>query len=454
MKNNKLIFPVALLFSIVINGCIPAPDVEKSPASHPTIMAIQSTTTIENAISPSPLPDLAKTDSDFPSQTAELPTTATPGITLTADVQTPTDSPQLDLPAPGIITNCLAIKPGSVSELGGSGYIAMEKTLAINSSYLNMTTGERISLPEDWDSSAWNISPDELWLTKFEGTDLLVMSTDGDVKNKIPLSNRWGGWLGNEDLQFYRLLKSENKYSLVVVNFISSQQQEFLPDYPEIYFYISNFPKTYYFPIERYDQTLTRVVYPYILMGDKGEIEEGFRLWDMNNKRVLASMPAIIGFSGPEWAPNDQKFVVHGLPDFPEGYPELYSISRDGEITQLTNMVDYHGAFRDNSYRWSPDGRYLAFWLLIGEPRTENLAVIDTVNRKLVNYCIPGAPLLGENAPIWSSDSKQLAVASYDVDKKKQAVVVDVTQGIAMQIGEDLRPVYWLKSIPAVWFTP
>jgi hypothetical protein len=72
----------------------------------------------------------------------------------------------------------------------------------------------------------------------------------------------------------------------------------------------------------------------------------------------------------------------------------------------------------------------------------------------LRSYISERSVSLGENAPIWSSDSKQLTVAIYGANKEKQAIVVDVTQRIAMQIGEDLRPVYWLNSIPAVWTKP
>src|SRR5262249_23189443 len=119
-----------------------------------------------------------------------------------------------------------------------------------------------------------------------------------------------------------------------------------------------------YFPIEAYDPTLTRVVYPYLKIDQSGqETSEGFRLWDIIGRRTLVDLPALASMTGLVCSDEGSFFAVVALPDFPNGYPELFRVSRNGSIRQLTDLEAFGGDISSNSYSWSHDGRYLAFWL-------------------------------------------------------------------------------------------
>ena len=158
----------------------------------------------------------------------------------------------------------------------------------------------------------------------------------------------------------------------------------------------------------------------------------GFRLatW-METKRLQLLLSNISLSSGPRWSPDGQQALVIGLPDFPNfGYFEFYTISRSGEVARLTDLGAYKAKISINririSYSWSPDGRYIAFWITIDEDPVERLAVLDVSTHSVVNYCVPGLKPLGAYPPIWSSDGQQMVV--YDPSLEGPVVVVDIKQ--------------------------
>jgi hypothetical protein len=112
---------------------------------------------------------------------------------------------------------------------------------------------------------------------------------------------------------------------------------------------------------------------------------------------------------------------------------ELYSISRDGAVTRLTYLTDYHHSVDIGPFSWSPDMRYIAFW------RNGFFALLDLVSHKVINYCIPFDHTF---APIWSVDGRDVVL--WTVDGKEQVILVDVKDNFVVKLAEDTTTVGWM----------
>jgi len=178
-------------------------------------------------------------------------------------------------------------------------------------------------------------------------------------------------------------------------------------------------------------------------------------------------------FSAARWSPDGKQFAVapalfpevappspHGKfhPASNELLEELYSVDRDGKITQLTHLLDDYPRVYIDNFRWSPDGRSIAFWFsswqddidLSDDPiGNRYLALLDTTTGRVTNTCIHGEndASIGISkypAPIWSPDGKQVVVQSQISEESFQTVLVDIQQNRAFKIGEDLAPMGWM----------
>jgi Tol biopolymer transport system component len=156
----------------------------------------------------------------------------------------------------------------------------------------------------------------------------------------------------------------------------------------------------------------------------------------------------------PVWSPNGEKFVIalaENVPQVRDSADELYIITSDGYSKRITYLTEQYAYVDIGEYSWSPDGRYIAFWLTI-DPRTdfiENLAVIDTQALILTSYCIPGKVGGGSGAhyPIWSPDGKQLVVENItNSDNQINVLLVDIQEGIAVNISHDMTPEGWMVN--------
>jgi len=136
---------------------------------------------------------------------------------------------------------------------------------------------------------------------------------------------------------------------------------------------------------------------------------------------------------------------------------DLFGVARDGQITQLTFLSKQFGAWLDIlSLSWSPDSRYVAFWMRLPGKKDWQLAVLDTATKTVSDYCITTDPyatmsgrpyLQGLSAPIWSPDGKQVIVELRAEGSTSSIVLVDTTQNIAFQIAQNAYPVGWMLPI-------
>jgi len=206
-----------------------------------------------------------------------------------------------------------------------------------------------------------------------------------------------------------------------------------------------------------YDPTVNRVIYPRLIT-DNTEMYT-FVLWDVSKEKLVSSLENIyqnyVVFKNttptPIWSPDGSQFafrgeieVSHELVKF-----ELYRVSRDGEIEQLTNLTSI--ALIDPSrYSWSPDGSHIAVlidaWYTHGNTQ---LAVIDVNTHVVTNYCVPvrGEPIFVPNfgAPIWSPDGKQLLVMD-QIGHNRRVILVDIVKNYAAQIAENYDMLGWMVA--------
>jgi Tol biopolymer transport system component len=176
-------------------------------------------------------------------------------------------------------------------------------------------------------------------------------------------------------------------------------------------------------------------------------------LWDLETSQELwrLKIDGYLLHSRPQWSPDGTRFAI-GIP--PELYGpvfELLVVDRDGQAKQLTHLEEAGFEYDTRIYHatWSPDERYIAFWLVDYLTGSGTLAVYDTETETVTDYCIPlGNPL--SFPPYWSPDSKQLVFdSSADFYGPYQVVVLDIVENRAVEIaGDGYRAVGWMVVAP------
>lgn len=258
------------------------------------------------------------------------------------------------------------------------------------------------------------------------------------------------GWLDND-----RLIFSRNDLpfgTITLLNPLTGQSEEIAPTFSDLYsdsFYDPvNDLTTYilnpvsWFPI-LYDQRLSRA---FLYLSDSNGMR--YALWDAETRELLWEKQIFSPNVKPQWSPDGEQLIVTMRPDpLNPNLEEFFTISRNGAETQLTDLAAIYQAFSIGTYSWSPDGRFLAFWLRSGEDQTQpHLAVLSLEDNQISDYCVGPGGLI----PIWSPDSTQIALAinrqpdspGYD------SVVIDVVNDTAVLIAEGEYPVGWMQSIP------
>ena len=326
---------------------------------------------------------------------------------------------------------------------------------------LDFTQNYEQDFPET--TYCWSVSPDSRWLAYCQHRNdlpakdwLIIESSDGKQVNELPIGKNWNvfltlTWLDNQRLVFnLEQSDSQSILPIVIVNPFTGEQQEIASDYPDLKPMISGPSGTLHFVFNTvvYHPSLNLVIYPQTT-------EEGFFivLWNRQTKQVLARIKDLGGFGRyPIWSPDMEKFIVAVIHqggkqpgDFSTFIEELFSVTQEGGIQQLTHFGENFDNAEIGLASWSPDGKRLAFWLttspsMCGEG--PNLAVIEIENRNVTNYCVPtyfgDAPL-----PIWSPDGKCIAVESRGKDGLR-VILMNLEQAWAAQIADNAYPIGWL----------
>ncbi len=192
-----------------------------------------------------------------------------------------------------------------------------------------------------------------------------------------------------------------------------------------------------------YDSTLTRLAY----MRDDGPT---FVLWDLQNNQAIWTLKKYsVKSTPPMWSPDEMQLAVVAMNQPEDNWDrlELFLVTRDGQAQKWVDLQGYHPTTGQGTLRWSPNGRYIAFWEWSYKAP---ILILDTIKKQLLDYCIIGAAGYGDF--VWSPDSTQVTVTRYEAP----SIVIDVEKGIASQITQDwhFRPVGWMVNSSEIMATP
>jgi dipeptidyl aminopeptidase/acylaminoacyl peptidase len=349
-----------------------------------------------------------------------------------------------------------------------SGVLVLAEQYPGRDAYLlNGITNTKILLPRVTDETLtmFRVSPNRRWLAYFAvnsnltNSRLIVVDSSGKqvFTKTISKFKWWGivGWINDEYLLIEKYQSLPNislatPLPTIMVNPFTGSEKEIPANYPNIiYLYPKVEWKDFGFSATGYDPTLSLVAYAR---------NDGYvTLWSIRENREIVSIRGSTSFgNGPVWAHDASKFILDGqierVSDVDTWKEELYSISRTGEITQLTYLTDRFSEVSISGYEWSPDNSKIAFWLSVQpenypdlpdqSPWVDRLAILDTTSRKIVLYCIAGESMI--SSPVWSSNGKQVLVNLKD-GNSYSAALVDIEHEISAWIERVVIPVGWMK---------
>jgi hypothetical protein len=285
--------------------------------------------------------------------------------------------------------------------------------------------------------------------------DAIVLNHDGEESGKFALPDDWNlfDWLNNEMLLVRQNRLQKDKKELVSVNLVNGEQQVLPANFPNLY---SRETLVEWGALTIFDPTVSFVIYP-----KRDGLELISVLWDIHNNKEIAS---VVGGKWPRWSIDGKRLLT--IEDYKStpvdvDHDEIILIKPEGDVTRATLFKNYLEHDIINLPVWSPDGRYVAFWLSTNVPsETANLAVLDTETSTVDLYCEEVDPFpyrMGENNtlgyayyqvnsahPIWSPDNKYLLIENYQ-EFKSSTYLIDLQSHSITRIADDARPVGWLK---------
>lgn len=345
-----------------------------------------------------------------------------------------------------------------------------------DSTYILRADGSKIDLPLNKDEiiSSEAISPNHRWVAYFAEPSLnpeapdrvVVVNQDGEqVFSKILEHHQWlqiDGWADNEHLlidkwQSLPDIHLATPLPVVVLNPFTSEEIELPPSYPDmVYLYPKFYWREYGYSGAGYSPDLKLVAYA----RQDGMVV----LWNVfENREVIAVQGAATFGDGPAWFSDDSKFVIDSVVKPTEStaenvwQEELYVIESNGKITRMTSLIDLLGSVSVGGYKWSPDGRYIAFSLATESASGFNSlgnfyqswALLDTTTKQVTVYCIPGN--YDASPIVWSPDGTQLLVNMEQNDAlvhSYDTVWIDIEKKLAVKIAENTVPEGWLTDEP------
>lgn len=453
--------PVVLVLAVFIVSCGRG---EAVPSATPFVPSLTPAPTQPATLTPV---SLSPTPSGTPTEITTPTATGTVGPTFT-----PTTPPEARL-----TSQCLDVLPALPSGSASSGVVVLQNRVSIGGRLngetylLDLAAGTTITVEHGGFGSP--VSPDRTLMAynstildaqdRITANNLIIANASGKQLKAIPWETDWAGILGWTDDRRLVLYRSKPgvtflKYdTYLVLDPFTGQRQVLGRDFPKF----TNQPYQRTLGWEGwygvlYDPTLTRVVYPQLV--GKNDQQLTYALWDVSRQRLVASLensfelPARFNdiYPMPHWSPDGSKFVFRGLVDVSPNLAlfELYSVSRDGQVEQLTHLTSV-ALVQDSNLSWSPDGRYIAMflnhWRVDISQEPARAAVLDTTNLEITDYCVPisSGEGLGLPRPIWSPNGKQFLVSEQGVSHPR-VILVDVTRGFAAQISQDTEATGWM----------
>lgn len=424
---------------------------------------------------------LVSTNTPLPTATfTHTPTkTATPSPTNTeipSKTPTPTIPPETRLQVQ-CLEVLLAIPTGAISDgIVVLGSRSGNQVRGYDTYLLDMTTGQTttISVPNETQlKHVVSLDRNLIAYSRFTSDNdghrikqLIIATADGHIQKEISWEDKWAyilRWTHDQRILLTYddpdLRDRENwsaVYAYLVYDPFSGEQELLHPIFPG---YLTNAMPPYWdgWFGAVYDPTLSRAVVPKVL--SENEELYAFALWDVSAQELVSSLenifvePVVWSDVAPKpvWSEDGTHFafVGHLFDDDPPEF-ELYQVSRDGQVEQLTH-INSIARFREFPFEWSPDGRKIAILLdLHPEIDGENILVLDLETKEITDTCISASGNLSAFEPypplIWSPDGQKFLVKDWMDDSHSRIILVDIEQGFAAQIAEDVDLNGWMVS--------
>jgi hypothetical protein len=357
--------------------------------------------------------------------------------------------------------NCLDILPAlsENAELEGKLFLDVRVGYTSPPMLLDMKTREKNLLPElELDGRHYRLSPNHRLLAYLSfrtgNEQLVVMNADGQEQKISDWGEDWlriAYWLDDNNLAipFKRPESYSEPSTMLVMNIDSGEYDELIEEYPNIVQMAREFD---WAAPTFYDPTLNRVAY--IASGEKAL---GFVSWDLQEEEFVGQLFPWLGtFGDPKWSPNGGLLLtindVSSEQDITKSRSEFFTMTYDGEVERITQFTTLYDLPRIGNFEWSPDSRYIAFWILDDSTDSyETLAVMDLEKNQIMNYCIPGNQWMTvSGGPEWSPNSQQVVVnnISEESEEISRVILVDINKEYAAVIAENLAPIAWLADSP------
>ncbi len=412
-------------------------------------------------------------ESPVPVITSTKAVRITPTITLTREkTATPTPTPDFrirswcpptkaDWSVLPELSGTIVLAGGKIA-LGDEGLFpaSNKKSLLL---FWNTTTDEKIEYQlQEREGVYYFVTPPNKQRLAFTGgkplsitTDVIVLAPQGREETRFSLPDDWTlfDWLNNEQLLVRQLRDLGENIGLVAINPFTGERQ-FLPyEFPNIY--------TREAPIRKgawtiFDPTISFVIYSERL----GEHSETI-LWNTKTNEEITR------FSRSDWAkwsPDGRRLVVviEERPELFHRHHEIKLVYPTGEVVRVTNFRENFGDAWIDLPTWSPDGRYITFWLRTDlQSENADLAVLDLQTDSVDLYCLGIEPFprsiataiqeysrfQAESAPpVWSPDGKYILVEDKKNGEDSITYLVDTQNHSIIQVAKGARPAGWLVS--------
>lgn len=315
---------------------------------------------------------------------------------------------------------------------------------------INLANGI-INLPPNSNVIKLYVSPDQQRLAYDTYTDsapisdrIVVTDAKGRFIKDVFWESDWTafwGWLDNNHLMVTKKApEGEQVPSLIILNLSDGSSREFRSSYPDL-------DKINYLPWQHnrivYSPSLSFAIYP----SDNGNAITLLRVVDTMELAKIAS--DVTQTRQPVWSPDGNYVAVAGTSPSDKDSQEIYVLDMQGNIIRITHFTDKYSGVQVGNASWSPNGRYISFWVRLLDSEYEELAVFDLDATVVISYCVPGFNNLIGNSPkpIWSPDNRLIVVNSRESREKPEKVIwVDITnnQGAIMDTGVSVDG--WLNS--------
>lgn len=375
-----------------------------------------------------------------------LPKSTDLSATPTLDNYSPTATmPLLSFPS----EQCIDISPNLPRDVETEGVIILygketfllDPKSGVKKVLQGMQADFLVSPDHKWVISTFKDSQDKLWL--------LTKTASGEEQKPIPWDqDNWfeiGGWLDNERVW----VSHYTGPTVTIVNPFTGERQELVGKFPGIETVedIDRYPLGVSSVV--YNSHLNLAIYPSL----EADTSYYLVLWDIQAEQVLAKIKhiSVSPPNKPIWSLDEKKvYVIESQLETESD--NIFSLSRDGHVHQLTHFGNISSSAKMFGLSLSPDGKNIAFWLGIGpsSDSKNSLAVLNIETDQVTNYCITGPTEYGGlSYPVWSPNSRYLAIAHWDETASPWTVLVDTWQGWAANLAQDVTPEGWILSAPS-----